>query len=109
VAVQKSFARKPSKHVALATAYSAMTAVPSNEIRVTRLFVTIVDLSILVNSVRLHTVETVLMSYAVVGVVHLAVKSAAVVVVSVPCAMKSLPKRQKLVSERIICFNSRYP
>lgn len=59
----------------------------------------IVDLSTLVNSVRLHTVETVLMSYAVVGVVHLAVKSAAVVVVSVPCAMKSLPKRQKLVSE----------
>jgi hypothetical protein len=29
------------------------------------------------------------------------VKSAAVVVVFVPCAMKSLPKRQKLVSEWI--------
>jgi hypothetical protein len=91
-----------SKHVALATACSAMTALPSNVIPVTRLlFVTmIVDLSTLVNSVRLHTVETVLLSYyAVLGVVHLAVKSAAVVVVFVPCAMKSLPKRQKLVSE----------
>ena len=100
MAVHKSFARKLSNLVALATAYSATTAAPSNAAPATSLFVTmIVDSSTLVNSARLVSVEVVLPSYAVLGVADLAVKSAAVVVVSAPRAMKSLPKRQKRVSE----------
>ena len=86
--------------MALAAACAATTAAPSNAAPATSLFVTmIVDSSTLVNSVRLVTVEIVFPSCAVLGAADLAVKSAAVVVVSVRCVMKSLPKRQKRVSE----------